>query len=212
MAAEATRRIIVQRADAIIVSLTRMATGAKMSDNFDDFIRKQVRSSADEGKPLDLTKEKQTWLTKLDELYELVRVSLREYIDDGSINMEVTDFLLHEQLLGSYTAKAARIMVGRQVVTLKPVGTFLIGARGRVDMTGPRGITKFVIVPPNAERVRVTITEVKPGDQPKPAEPSAPPETWVWKISTPPPRITYTELNAESFRTALMGVMGDVNG
>ncbi|MHA6909997.1 hypothetical protein ACQUJS_16445 [Ralstonia pseudosolanacearum] len=183
-----------------------------MSDDFDDFIRKQVRSSIHEGKPLDLAKEKQTWLKKLDKLYELVHESLRDYIDDGSINIEVTDFSLYEQLLGNYTAKAARIMVGRQVVTLKPVGTFLVGARGRVDMTGPRGITKFVIVPPNAQRVRVTITEVAPGDQPKPAEPSAPPETWVWKISTPPPRINYTELNAESFRTALMGVMGVVNG
>lgn len=183
-----------------------------MNDNFDDFIRKQVRSSTGEGTSLDLAKEKETWLTKIDKLYELVHQSLRNYIDDGSINVEVTDFPLHEQLLGSYTAKAARIMVGRQVVTLKPVGTFLIGARGRVDMTGPRGITKFVIVPPNAQRVQVTITEVKPGDRPKPAEPTAPPETWVWKIATPPPRITYTELNAESFRSALMGVMGAVDG
>jgi hypothetical protein len=181
-----------------------------MSTSFDEFIQKQVRSSTSEG--LDLAQEKQIWLTKLDELYKLVRESLQKHIDDGSINIEETDFPLNEQLLGNYMAKEARIMIGRQLVTLRPVGTFLIGARGRVDMTGPHGIAKFVIVPPNAQRMRVTITTVAPGNHPSQEEQSAPPETWVWKISTPPPRITYTELNAESFRTALMEVMGGTNG
>jgi hypothetical protein len=182
-----------------------------MNNTFDDFVRQQIATSTDGGNGLDLEQEKSMWLEKLDQLYELIRDSLSQYIVDGSIRLEMEDVALHEEQLGTYLAKSARIMIGRQVVLLNPVGTFLIGSRGRVDMDGPRGKVLFTIVPPdaNAPKVRVTVSlnGIPPAHQSQ--EQSAPPETWVWKIATPPPRITYIELNQDSFRAALMGV---VNG
>jgi hypothetical protein len=182
-----------------------------MSDKFKEFVTTQIESSKSAGGELNLEKEKAMWLEKLDQLYSLVRESLSEYINDGSIGVDFSDVALTEELLGTYTVQEAHIRVGRQVVKLKPVGTFLIGARGRVDMIGPRGITRFTVVPPGVSAVRVRVDVVLPGQTPRPPEPVAPPETWVWKIATPPPRITYIDLTPESFREALIGVV-DGNG
>jgi hypothetical protein len=77
-------------------------------------------------------------------------------------------------------------------------------------MTGPRGVARFVVVPRNAQRPRVDFNVSNQGDSLKASE-VLPPEAWIWKISTSPPRITYTELNTESFQAALMGVMGSVD-
>jgi hypothetical protein len=115
---------------------------------------------------------------------------------------------LTEEQLGSYPAKAGRIVIGNQVVELKPLGTFLIGARGRVDMVGPRGIARFVIVPPDAKGFTVRVSVVKPGERPtSPEKPTVPPSAWRWKLVTSPPRISYIELTQESFRDALVGVV-----
>ncbi|WDD93054.1 hypothetical protein Bsp3421_003100 [Burkholderia sp. FERM BP-3421] len=180
-----------------------------MSDNFDEFVRSHVEAASNE--KLDLETEKAFWLTRLDELYALVSSSLRQYTDKGNIAVHIEDVDLCEEQLGTYRAKAARIVIGNNLVRLDPVGTFLVGARGRVDMTGPRGVARFMIVPPDSKGLRVIINAVRldeVGDAPTvPAVP--PPETWVWKIATPPPRITYIDLNEDSFRSTLMGV---VNG
>lgn len=180
-----------------------------MNDKFDQFVKKQVQSLEASGGKLSIEKEKAMWLEKLDQLYSLVRESLSKYIHEGSIELELSDIDLTEELLGTYRVQEARITVGQQVVKLTPVGTFLIGARGRVDMTGPRGSARFTIVPPGARAPKIRVTIVTPGETPSPSEPIDPPETWIWKIATPPPRITYIDLTHETFREALMGV---VNG
>jgi hypothetical protein len=184
-----------------------------MSDKFDEFVKKQIESSEADSGGLSLEREKAIWLEKLEQLYSLVRQSLSKYLGDGSIRLEFSDITLQEEQLGSYTVKEAHVAMGRQVVKLTPLGTFLLGARGRVDMTGPRGIARFVVVPPGARAPQVIITAAVLGATAPPAPPikskTAAPETWVWKIATQPPRVTYVELTEESFREALMKV---VNG
>jgi hypothetical protein len=178
----------------------------KVSDIFDEFIKKQNESAGVEKKGLSIEQEKSMWLGKINELYALVEDSLSEYICTGLAQFAKNDISITEELIGKYAVQEALINLGRQVIKLTPVGTFLIGARGRVDMKGPMGNVRFVIVPPDSTgpRIRITI-----GDSEVPADPIIPPETWAWKIATPPPRVTYIDLTKESFREALMGV---VNG
>lgn len=180
-----------------------------MNDKFDEFVKKQNESSGADGGKLDIDKEMAMWIEKLDQLYLLVKNSLSKYIDVGTIELEFSYIALTEELLGTYTVREARIAVGQQLVKLTPIGTFLIGARGRVDMIGSRGAARFMILPPEARAPQVRVTIVLPGETSPTSEPIEPPETWVWKIATPPPRITYIDLTEESFREALMGV---VNG
>ena len=169
-----------------------------MSDTFNDFIKKKAEVPEKTG--LSLEDELKLWKVKLEELYDLMRESLAESVAEGSVQITMDEMQLHEEQLGSYTVRSAKITVGRHVVTLTPIGTFLIGARGRLDMKGPFGLVRLVIVPPNAERIRVYINQ-EPPELPAP-------ETWVWKITTPPPRISYKDLTSDSFRSALMEVLG----
>jgi len=180
-----------------------------MTSKFDEFVRKQSQQAVEEN--VDLVKEKADWLGKLDLLYSLVSTSLAQYIADGSIKIRFSELPLFEELLGDYVVQQAHITVGTQVANLKPKGTFLIGARGRVDMTGPRGVARFLVVPPesHAPRVRVTVNAVGSAPEVLPMQkPIASTESWVWKVASGPPRITFADLTEESFREVLMGVVG----
>jgi hypothetical protein len=172
-----------------------------MNTKFDQFIKEHIASLP--AQAIDLETEKNLWLEKLDALYDLVERSLAPYLKPGSIRLNFRTIDLYEDQLGNYQVPSLDISVGRAIVKLNPIGTFLIGVRGRVDMNGPRGTARFVIAPSGS---------------PTPTFPTAVPflnrspdaglsEAWVWKISTPPPRITYIDLTEESFREALMGVV-----
>src|SRR3546814_12833964 len=120
-----------------------------------------------------LFRSKEWWLDKLAELYELVNKSLGDYVKSGDVSISRSPVTLHEEQLGSYQVDQLEILLGRQIVRLKPIGTFLIGARGRVDMVGPRGSVRFVIVPPASQKPRIEITvsigeaATKPRAEPK---------------------------------------------
>lgn len=177
-----------------------------MSDAFNDFIKK--KAEIPEKKGLSLDDELRIWREKLEELYKLMRETLSESIEAGSVVVSMHDMRLHEEQLGSYKVPAAKITIGRNVVTLTPIGTFLIGARGRLDMKGPFGLVRFVIVPPDSTGIRVHVYVDGEGAGLGKTEAVAPPETWVWKIATPPPRVSYKELSSETFQSALMEVLG----
>jgi hypothetical protein len=102
-----------------------------MTDKFGQFVKKkQDESSAHPGGKLDLEREKAVWLGKLTSLYQLVHQSLEQYLADDSIFLRYPDLQISEELLGAYTVQEAHITIGREVVHMTPLGTFLVGARG----------------------------------------------------------------------------------
>ncbi|AQV15308.1 MULTISPECIES: hypothetical protein [Acinetobacter calcoaceticus/baumannii complex] len=176
-----------------------------MSNNFDQFIQKHVKET--KTVELDLEKEKSIWLDNIDKFYELAKKSLEKYIDNKTITFTYVDRILTEELLGSYSVKEVQITIGREVVKLCPIGTFLIGARGRIDMIGPKGKVRFTIVPPTSTGPKITFRVVGESENEQSEDPVVPPEMWVWKIATPPPRISYIDLTCETFQSALMEVI-----
>jgi hypothetical protein len=181
--------------------------GKRDGDNdFDAFVKRQQPASA-EGKPIDWAKERDEWLNHLKELYRRIDSFLAKYVDTGEIKRDYHDIELNEENIGSYLAPQMILKIGRQEVTLTPIGTLLIGTKGRVDVSGPTGRTRFLLVNSEAPgpTIRVTVTI---GDKPAPpAAEIAPGEIkWAWKIATRPPTIRYIELTQESLFQALMEV------
>jgi hypothetical protein len=169
---------------------------------FDAFVKKQQAESA----AVDWARERDDWLQRLDQLYKLIEALLREYTDAGQIKLNYRDVALDEAGIGSYTARQMIIAIGIQEITLTPIGTLLIGTKGRVDVVGPVGHTRFMLVDKNASRPTVRITV---GVQDRPASSAAEPpkqREWTWKIVTAPPRIEYIELKRESLFRALLEV------
>jgi hypothetical protein len=74
-----------------------------------------------------------------------------------------------------------------------------------VDLIGPCGVVKFVLVDAVSEGPRLAVT-LRVGDTPEPPAETRATPVWVWKIATEAPNIRYLPLEAESFYDAIMQV------
>ena len=174
---------------------------------FDDFIDQQT-APTDEPE-VDWDQKRREWLQYLGQFYERVETFMCQYIDQGSVRVERDGTKeLYEEFIGRYTAKTMALEIGRNRIEFDPVGTNLIGAKGRVDMRSAKGTVKFVLVPEDATEIGWRTRIILEGDEPE-SEPVEPVKNWVWKIATPPPRVECIELCKESFQDAIMEV---VNG
>lgn len=185
--------------------------------DFDQYLqRKAVADTLADLDIIDWEAEKHFWLTKLDELYRTMRQWLREYIEAGQIRLSFHPISLYEEEVGEYTVQEALLTMGQQAVTLTPVGTALVGTKGRVDLRGPAGVIRLVLSDERLAGPRVVYRQrLFTSEAQKAAyyhrQALAPLEAiavnWVWKISTNPPRISYQELTPDTFFDALLRVL-----
>ncbi len=162
---------------------------------FDAFVRAQQKNAQPD---VDWKKERDDWLAYLDSLYKEITTLLGEYIQSDQVLVRYHDVLLNEEGIGQYKARRLIIKIGGKEIVLEPIGTLLVGTKGRVDVTGPAGKTRFMLVDKDAIRpsFRVATTSSQKGPQ------------WIWKIVTSPPNIQYIELTRDSLFRALMEVSG----
>lgn len=173
---------------------------------FDEFVAKQMPKEK-ESKNIDWTKQRQEWLAHLSNFYLKIEDFLGDYIAKGQISINPGVKSIIEEDLGEYEVNTVTIQIGTSEIKLEPIGTNVIGAKGRVDMNGVNGTVKFVLVEEDALEPRLSI-QVWTGGKTSPSKPSAKLKKvkLAWKISTPPPQIKYLELNPESFFEAIMAV------
>jgi len=183
------------------------------NSDFDDFVKRQ-QSEQQKETTLDSTfdpkQQLEQWLGYLDALYRQITAYLQTYVESGAAQIEYRNITLNEDFIGDYTAREMLLKFGRSSVTFEPIGTMLIGTKGRVDVRGPIGSARLhlinKLVTNGRQLVRVTI--MRPGDPP-PAPPL--PEAlkqieWVWKISTPPPEMNFVELTQDVFFNMILSV------
>lgn len=179
------------------------------SISFDEFVKRQQTASSD-GSAVDWAKQRDEWLAFLIDLYSKIESFLRSYLSSGQVKREYHDIKLNEDYIGSYTAKRMVLKFGRQEVNFTPVGTLLIGSKGRVNVVGPAGSARLVLINKNATSahslIRVTARIV---GQPAPLPPPEPTEPieWVWKIVSPPPTMKFINLTQESFYEMILEVV-----
>jgi hypothetical protein len=182
-----------------------MNSGGKGSADFGAFVKREQTAFAEE-QSVDWAKEREEWLSRLKELYQRIESFLAGYIRADEIKLSYRDIELNEENIGSYRARQMILKIGRQEITPTPVGTLLIGAKGRVEVVGPAGRTRFVLVNSEASGPRPKVT-VRIGKPEPPASEAAPKEIkWAWKIATSPPTIQYIELTQDSLFQALLEV------
>ncbi len=169
-----------------------------------DFIKTKKESF--EKKKVDWNEIKKRWLKKLDELYENIEIWFKDLKDSGDISINYSDINLNEENLGIYTAKKMIITIYNEQVLLEPIGTLLIGAKGRVDMIGKNGKVKIVLAPKLSKAPSIKIS-VPTDEKKKKAEREIPIET-SWKLAKRLPDMTYEELTSDSFSDAVREVIG----
>ena len=125
------------------------------SKKFDEFVERQSADNPDTH--LDWVAKKQEWLKKLELFFDQIESFLKPYIDQQKITLQFGKKEIWEEFIGQYQAKVAWITLGKQQIRLEPIGTNLIGAKGRVDMIGPCGKVKFVLVGSTASAPKISV-------------------------------------------------------
>jgi ABC-type Fe3+/spermidine/putrescine transport system ATPase subunit len=174
---------------------------------FDEFVKEQA--SAAKGAPIDWAKQLADWQQFLADFYKRVETFLEKYVTENKIELRYKKKTIHEESIGTYDVNALTVLLGNTVIRFDPVGTMLIGTKGRIDMTGPRGTVTFLLVDKDATAPRVTV-EVRIAGTKPPTRPARKTDIeWTWKILTSRPSIKFENLEPTSFYDAMMKV---VNG
>jgi hypothetical protein len=162
------------------------STQPSTSEMFDSFVKREVAASHDDS-AIDWNREREEWLQRLRDLHNQIEIYLSDYLKNGAISVSRSEVELNEEDVGSYLAPKLTIKIGRQEISVTPVGTMLIGSKGRVDVhgTGAKG--------------RIVLVRAKDSKAPKETE-------WVWKIGGVPPYATLTPFDKDSFLKLLIEV------
>lgn len=161
--------------------------------------------------PFDRTARLDRWRADVEELYGLILDdALSAYIADGDIVWERLPVNLNEARLGSYEIDRLILHIGEDQLVAEPAGTMLIACRGRVDVTGPLGSSRLVLLDKGGPAVRFSISE---GGQPLEASTQSLVHGEVsepgWYIATRPPGVTVTRLTPDAFRQLVMDLVGE---
>lgn len=177
---------------------------------FEQFLKDNVVAKKEEVK-IDLAKEKQEWLDFIDSFYNQIEEWLEDYKQQGLVEYSYTQKNITEDDIGSYYAKKMDLILAGKRLTFDPIGTLLIGTKGRIDLIGPRGTIKFLLADRLSKGLefKFTTTVITGKDSEKPIEKEQTIDKksteWVWKIlERYTSRISYAEFTQENFFEALM--------
>jgi len=173
--------------------------------DFDEFVKRKHANETSEAK-FDPKEELAEWLAFLDQLYKTIESFLASYKASEMVRIEFRPISLNEEFSGPYEAKKMLLHIANAVVTFEPIGTMLIGSKGRVDVQGPRGTARLSLVDKNVSGARQLISVSINGESPLSTKPKSSQIDWVWKIITPPPEIRFLDLTEDSFFDMILGV------
>jgi len=174
--------------------------GTTMTDqDFLEFVERKT-AQANSEKAVDWDERRNEWLQELEDLYE----QMEKYLQPYGIEIMRNPVMLEEEYLGAYEAQKLTFAIGRDKIVAKPIGTLLIGARGRVDLSGPRATLKIVLLEKGGLTEHGNATEESSYSMIRRKAEDA-----CWYIATtPPPKRTVIQFNKDSFRDAIMEISG----
>lgn len=175
--------------------------------DFEDLLEKHEGKL--EENEIDWEERKNEWLEHISQFYSSVEKWLNPYKSKGKLSFEYKKTQLAEDYIGSYDVNVMIVDFAGQKLTLEPIGTLLIGTKGRIDMEGARGRVQFVLADKDSKGMRVSVSISIDGEPQKKKEEHKEPD-WTWKIVLRESRkVSYEEFNEENFFDSLMEV---VNG
>jgi hypothetical protein len=176
---------------------------------FDAFVQQQ-QTDPEKVADFDPKQQLQEWYDYLDLLYKKITVFMERYVNANTASIAYDLITLTEDFSGSYSIRRMLLKIGRSTITFTPIGTMLIGSKGRVDVQGPHGGARLTLINKKVSHARqlVSVRVSRPGDPP-PALPTVEDVRkieWEWKIMTPPPEMRFIELTDEAFFNMILTV------
>ncbi len=166
---------------------------------------------------IDWSKVIEEWKSRLDSLYADIETYLAEYKKEDKIKIQMTDICINESI-GQYDTKEMFILIGGDVIELKPKGTNIIGSYGRVDVIyNHQLVCMFALlgksINSTRDQIKITIgTEPNTVVDRSEDEKSQTKEPIVWKLVTYKyvhnrKTYDYKFLNKDTFLTTLFDIL-----
>lgn len=162
-----------------------------------ELIQRQKEKARIAQSPLDWRVRKEKWLAELEKLLTAIETWL---LAAGVRTDEMQRFSqeINEETLGRYTANGLRVRIGAAVVTFRPIGSVLIGACGRIDVSSDQ---------PGTPSVKL-IAEPAPNAEPATGRPSWE-QDWVWLVYPGRAADAGFSLDEEGLASVLASVLGE---
>lgn len=175
--------------------------------DFENLLKKHESES--EETEINWSDQKNEWLQFIKDFYNSVEQWMQPFKDEGKLKYSYKKVALTEDHIGTYDVDVMVVDFAGQKLTLEPIGTLLIGTKGRIDMEGARGRIQFILADKNSNGIKISVSTSINGEPQKEKESRKTPQ-WTWKIILRESRkISFEDFNEENFFDALMEV---VNG
>lgn len=169
---------------------------------FEQFIRRQQAESNEVSEGFDPVAQVQEWKDYLASLYSSIENIMAPFTATKSARLEFKEIQLVEDFSGPYQVDMLTLSIGIATILFKPIGTMLIGSKGRVDVQGPRGSARLGLVNKKLSDARqmIRVSVHVSGSPPPPPPPSQHgPIEWAWKIISPAPQMQFVDLSEDAF-------------
>ena len=110
------------------------------------YLRQKAASTAGPEIEIDWNKKKNQWLNHIAQLYKMIHKWIAPLESDGTVRLQTSSESLEEDYIGQYQVDVLTLLIGKQHVEFHPKGTLIIGANGRIDVRGQRGIRTLVLM------------------------------------------------------------------
>ena len=110
-----------------------------MADNkLSEFLRDKKTKSANV--TINWEAKRKVWVQAVKELYkEITDRYITSAIEDGSVKVSSKDTQITEEYIGDYTVPELHLQVGNERVVFSPKCMNIVGASGRIDLSGDMG-------------------------------------------------------------------------
>ena len=109
------------------------------------YLRQKAASTAGAENEIDWKEKKDKWLNHVTQLYKMIHKWIAPLESDRTVRSQTTSENFEEDHIGQYQVDVLTLFIGKQHVEFHPKGTLIVGANGRVDVQGPRGIRTTVL-------------------------------------------------------------------
>ena len=173
--------------------------------DFREFVERKIKE-AQPAEAIDWARRRADWLGSLEKLYGDMGKSLEPF--GQKIRIEHAPIQLKEDYLGTYATEKLTFTIGHDKIEAKPIGTLLIGAKGRVDLSGPRKTLRIVLLGKDGPALTIQTENGGMTEESSRFMVQGEMKDAGWYIATTPPDTTVVPFNRESFLDAIMEVSG----
>lgn len=107
-----------------------MLSGNQSIEELQNIIKNINKNNTSQSNVIDWESRKKWWLGKINEFYS----DIEKWCKEINVKVDKFDIVINEKNIGSYTTKKMVLFVGEKNFLFVPVGTIIIGGRGRIDI------------------------------------------------------------------------------